>query len=115
MMRDWDDYAAAARRRISERTLRSVAAATAAEFGIDEADLLSDCRRRRFVWPRQAAYLAATQLGASLNRAADVLGRDHSTVHVGARTAAQRCSANPEYAQKVDAVLARLSGSQEAA
>ncbi|MBO9380048.1 hypothetical protein GG804_25090 [Sphingomonas histidinilytica] len=68
--------------------LRSIPTARAAEivadvanlFGISDADVLSDCRRRDLIVARREVYRQLRALGASYPTIGRLMQRDHSTI-----------------------------------
>jgi|GEM_PF-3767368 len=92
---------------IASPSIRRLAGAAAAEFGVTVEQLLSYRRMQRFVIPRQVVmHLAHTRLEHSLPRIGAALQRDHSTVFHGVRALAARLETDPWLAQRVERVWA---------
>lgn len=82
---------------------------TARLFGVAPEDITTSSRRRRLTEPRQALAYALQQDGWAQTRIGAVLGgRDHTTVCHHARNAAVRMAADPQFAERVRALMAEL-------
>lgn len=89
--------------------------AVAAEFGVLREEILGESRSAHLVLPRQVAMaLAQRLLGYSLPRIGRLLNRDHSTVHHGIRRVARQCAHDPGFAQRLDALAARITSRRTA-
>lgn len=85
--------------------LRAIIAATAAECGVTEAQLLSS--QRKFALARQVAmYLARSLTPASLPAIGRAFRRDHSTVLHAVRLIEARAAADADFAERLDAIAA---------
>ncbi|GGG30814.1 hypothetical protein GCM10010964_18400 [Caldovatus sediminis] len=85
--------------------LRAIIAATAAAFGLPEAEIRS--ARRQGAPPRHVAMALARRLtGASLPAIGRAFGRDHSTVLYAVRRIAARAAADPAFAARLEAIAA---------
>jgi chromosomal replication initiation ATPase DnaA len=96
-------------------SVRRLAEALGAEFGIEPAQLLSDLRVRDFVPPRQAvAWAAFHRLAYSPARIGRAMKRDRSTIVHSISTTAARLATDPAFAARVErAVQAALQCPQE--
>ncbi len=84
-------------------SVRCIVDAAAEVFAIPACELLSARRTRDVVEARQAIYLLARQLTPkSLPTIGRAINRDHTSVLVGSRKAAERYSSEPEIAEKID-------------
>ena len=75
-------------------SIRQIAAAVAAEYGVPAAEMAGHDTRRAFSVPRQEAMRRAWEAGFSTPQIGRVLGgRDHSTVMHGIKRARERMAA----------------------
>lgn len=85
--------------------LRAIIAATAAECGVTEAQILSS--QRQFALARQVAmYLARRLTPASLPAIGRAFRRDHSTVLHAVRLIEARAATDGDFAGRLDAIAA---------
>ncbi len=88
-----------------------IQAATCEQFGISQAELMSNARATRIAWPRQVAmYLARELTDGSLPAIGrEFGGRDHTTVLYAWKRAEEKLKSDPTSRLAVDKVRARLS------
>lgn len=72
----------------SERIMREVAS----QYGITLRDLRGDCRRKKYSWPRQVAYIRlADETNLSYPQIARIMGKkDHTTIIYGIKVGRQK-------------------------
>ena len=88
-----------------------IQAAVASEWRVSMHELLSERRGRHVSVPRQAGYLLARDFTPySFPRIARGFAREnHTTVMFGIRATEDRMKRDPAFAQRVNAVRARLA------
>jgi len=79
---------------------------------IHRRDILGLYRFPEIAAVRQACYLVAREAGHSYPRIAELMGRQHSSVHYGAKIAFKRCKSDGDYAAMVQRLRERISGSR---
>ncbi len=86
-------------------TLSEIGQGVAQHFGVTPRDLLSSCRRREYVRPRQVAFFVSRQL---TNRSFPEIGRhygkDHTTVMHGCDQVRRRCATDPTFKAEVETI-----------
>ena len=70
-------------------------------FGVTTDDIVSIRRRADVLAARRAFYLAMRRRGWSFKAIGKFMGRDHTTIIVGARNAAEEASYCEAYAEKI--------------
>jgi chromosomal replication initiation ATPase DnaA len=74
-------------------------------YGVDPDAMLGRQRHAEIAWPRQVAHWIIYQLGYSLPKVGQALGRTHSAILHSIRTVAGYRDAYPEIHQETDAIL----------
>lgn len=96
--------------------LRAVAAAVAAEFGLEQADLLGRNKRRDLVEARFALMAIAQQACPRYTsvKLAACFGRDHAMVSYSAAAMRRLCDSDPRYRARITRIRLALRGLQGA-
>jgi chromosomal replication initiator protein len=91
-------------------TLPDIIRAVALHYGVSEADLVGQSRRKEIAWPRQVAmYLAREDTNASLSEIGQALGgRDHTVVLYGSEKIADQIERDDALRRAVIAIRESL-------
>jgi chromosomal replication initiation ATPase DnaA len=82
------------RNMFNKRTSRRIIAEVARDHGITPDDIMGECRRPEFAWPRHEAMRQVYQeTGLSFSAIGRIFGRDHTTVMNGVKRAQARFKA----------------------
>ena len=95
-----------------ERPVARIQRVVAAFYEIDVSEMRSARRGREVAWPRQIAMVLAKELTPkSLPEIGRLFGgRDHTTVLYALKAVAKRAGADPDTAQDLRELRARLAG-----
>jgi chromosomal replication initiator protein len=94
--------------------LGRIIAACAAEFGTAAEEVIGEGRHAAAIQARHAAMAIGRRLlGYSLPRIGRVMRRDHTTVLAAIRGVERRAAEDPDYAARLDALVARIRQQME--
>lgn len=93
-------------------TLQEIKQVMCAKHGLDPTEIVSECRERRIVWPRQVGiYLARKLTTASFPRIALHFGlKDHTTAMAAYRKVRNLRDADQELNAEIAALECKLTG-----
>lgn len=105
---DIGDYVIAKRKTATTARVTDIVTIASQLSAIAARDIIGRYRFPEIVRVRQACYLVAREAGHSYPRIAHLMGREHATVHYGAKMAVKRCQADGEFADMLDELRDRV-------